>query len=321
MQRRLCLFVASLAALTAMGPPAATAKIRELPLRTVADDVRLAQAADATTLGYRLQSAADAMVRSDDRVTRRVPAPAGCSAAAFGSGRVAYECDESSVRVEHFPGLGWRLPRHLAVTSLTGEEHVDVQVLSPMTWVHAMSVADVGAQWIASPGGAHHARSSVEYINWRTSEIRGMQAWDLTLRPDLDAPGLLAPICDPLRARANPDPGEYDLDWNRFDVTIRSGWALVGLSETRARLYRCGRAAPVRLPRVFVNPVLGAGWIGEVRYEQERGLIELLRLRDRRRFRVRLPRGYYGSRLTFTRGRLYTLEMGGELKTAQLPRR
>jgi hypothetical protein len=295
---------AALCAATAWAAaPAGTLRAQRLG---AAKDIRWLGQAGPNAVAWRPPTwdPAPAVVRYDDGRLQTVPAPTGCGAWAAGSGRVAYDCGE-----DRTPDGG--LIRHLAVTSLTGDEIVRLDAHTKVNDDGGSPIGPdyVGAQWIRTANGCYHCGSWWEDVNWRTGEVRETYNTDPRLVADLDAPGLLVSLCAPLQAVPRPSVEE---SWPLYDVTVRDGWAVIEHppGQIRATLYRCGSSRPVRL---FPDgaPVLGDGWVGQSWKTKRHGwILQLVRLADLRRFAVTGLPAHFGRTgslriIAFTRGRAY----------------
>ncbi|MCW2995423.1 MAG: hypothetical protein JWQ18_2918 [Conexibacter sp.] len=319
--------------------PAATAaaKLPTLASHQVSSDAEWLGAADATTAAYRSPvgrtlTGGVAWLRPDAGPTRPAPVPAGCTAQAAGSGRIASNCGDTDVlrtpsEDEHWL---WRI----AVTSLSGGEEVqlDQTLHTDAGGSMAARIDWVGAQWVRSIESGYHATYHFQNVNWRTGEQRSTRETDPAQVVDLDAPGLYAPMCPPLHATVQPDTDSSDevqeLAPALRPVTVRGGWALITRATywsdfQSAKLYRCGSGKAIALPRGFGGAkyheagglTLGDGWLAVYRPDGMR----LLRLADRRQFKVSgAPGAAY-----FTEGRLYVVSghLPAALRTVVLPQR
>ena len=305
----------SLALLAVLVAPAAAdaARPRVLIPHQLAPGLAWIGATDPATAAFATTSGT--FLRPDDGPATSVPAPGGCGPSAAGDGLIAYQCGPSVV------DAGTRLA-HLAVTDAAGRELARVDQRTPLTNGEPSAPDAIGRQWIHTPEQDYHYYFD-HYVNWRTGEVRSSNVADGTVA-DLGAPGLTAALCAPLKPVIAPG-GIADLGPNTLPVTVRGRWVLIRGRDSpdgpHHRLYRCGSAVPVRLPAGFgVRPVLGDGWLADARHGDG---IHLLRLADRRPFRVRVSVSGYGE-LHFSRGRLYVWPgavpvPGGRWLTVRLP--
>jgi hypothetical protein len=312
--RRLALLV--LAALVLIAPASAHGA-RTLTSHRVADSARWLGAIDARTAAYATRATGGAAVlRTDVGQVSVVPSPAGCDVTAAGARRIVSMCGDWYA----LPGSGSPpLASDVAVTDAAGGNRVRVRQTIPSTSeVPPGGPTAVGAEWILTAWNVHSDSWTNIYTNWHTGETREGEPLDPRHPDDLDAPGLAGELCSPLRATVVPaDQPAYG--FRMLPVTQRGAWVLIvraqddstPLHGRHASLYRCGSAKAIRLPAGFHPDALGDGWAADSLDGT------LLRLADRRVFRVSAPRGV----MHLTHGRAYVANPAvGELRTVLLPR-
>jgi hypothetical protein len=271
--------------------PASASGVSTVRPRLLGADVGWVARADATTVAYGARErGAGAMTVDDGGAVRAVPSPAGCFALTAGSGHLFYDCGEEfdwSTEIDH---------RHGRVTDLDGAEQarLDYDVRSIGADGAAPSdAAAIGEQWFRLYATCHHCDTwSIDY-NWHTGQVREVGLHDPALFEDLDAPLLTVPLCRPLRQ--NPAPPHDFENWPvMLPVEVHRPWALVGVAtetptgyQEASTLRRCGSSRPVAMPAGTSPFALGDGWVALWRKKPRSGSrLELLRLRDRRRFAV-----------------------------------
>jgi hypothetical protein len=246
---------------------------------------------------------------ADDGRTWTIAVPDGCTPKAAGGAAIAAVCapdrrDELSRPMTDVRPLGVIPIGEGPVTSIDQRTHVSSST-------RPGEPDAIGRQWIHSPWEGYHFRVDV-YVDRFSGETRTMRLHDGTVA-DLDAPALTVRLCAPLKPTVLKDTPEREAQPLTLPVTVRGRWALI--TTTRGpRLRRCGSSRPVTLPGGFEPQVLGDGWVAQIGPVG----VSLLRLSDRRRFRV--PALTEAQELHFTHGRLYSAGPAG-LRVVELPRR
>lgn len=247
-------------------------------------------AADRETLAVR---AADGSVvlLGDDGARPHAPAVVGCTADAVGSGRIAFDC--ADVPAPGAPPEQQRRVRTVVVTDLVGAEEGRVSV----PYAYGLNPARaVGAAWVEhlAPDPNGKVPGMPVWTSWRTGEQRTLDDKDPAIHADLDRPGLAAPYCAGMRAQPIPG-GNGSFAAPLRPVQYRAPWALVDTrvgaprpsNPVRHVLRRCGLAraatAPASLTTASVA-TLGEGWVAWRARGGNAATLQLLRLRDRRRF-------------------------------------
>jgi hypothetical protein len=297
--------------------------------RLIGTDVGWVRQADVTTVAYGARArGAGAMTVDDGGAVRAVPSPPGCFALTAGSGHLFYDCGEEfdwSTEIDH---------RHGRVTDLVGAEQArldyDVRSVGADGSAPSDAVA-IGEQWFRLSATCHHCDVWSMDFNWHTGEKREIGRHDPALSEDLDAPLLTVPLCRPLR-QSLPPSHDFESWPVMLPIEVHRPYALVdtavqapdGSSSERWTLRRCGSSRPVTVPTGTQPFALGDGWVALWRQRPRDGSrLELLRLRDRRRFAVAGRWGTRPPRVVLIAERAVALgdEVStGSLYTARLPK-
>jgi hypothetical protein len=329
MRKILIILGAALGVLAFAAPAPASSLVTVTP-RLLGTDVGWVARADATTVAYgAARRGAGAMTIADTGAVRAVPSPAGCFALTAGSGHLFYGCGEEfdwSTGIDH---------RHGRVTDLAGVEQARLDYDVPSAGADGAapsSASAIGEQWIHLYATCYHCGSwSLDY-NWHTGAMRLVRGHDARLFEDLDAPLLTVPICAPLSLAKEPDTESTGAPVF-LGVQVDRPWVLLesatgpepeGGFTYRWRLRRCGSSRPVAMPP-GTNPfALGGGWVALWRTHPRHGSrLELLRLRDRRRFTVAGFWGRQPPQVVLTAGRAVIrgdAVSAGSAYTLRLPR-
>ncbi|MEA2450214.1 MAG: hypothetical protein QOG63_2146 [Thermoleophilaceae bacterium] len=276
-------WLVALALVPATFPAGAVAAAPKPPLRSVGTP----ENANAVLTGRRMAAFRDPAgtihLYHDGHGWRAITAPSTCDGRpaalrAVGSGLALFEarCDDSA------PPAG--LVLRVATGAVTPAAPFGNESERPGgDWLDA-----IGAHWVKVLSWGYHWHDR-RYVDWRTGAVKHEDDAGSHRYPNLDRPGLFAPICRPLRRRENLDDDAYDNGppWLYYDQA--GGWGVTQLKEyaTRANqptlvLQRCG----ARRPRIELPwGVLGRGIVA---WAEPRGGVEyrvhVLRLRDGRRF-------------------------------------
>lgn len=246
---------------------------------------------DATTLAYGARIAGSGIeVLADGTGTpRAVAAPDGCSGAAAGSGHLLFACERG-----YSPASD---ARRAVVTAVDGsvQASLDYSLQNAPADSNPPGVASaIGSQWIHHTADCLYCDSWSVDLNWHTGEIRQPDLRALTSYEDLDAPDLLTPLCAPLKQNATPvgddDRGSYPSQV--LGVQVSGRWVLQGVRVIGPdgnptlgwQLRHCDTTKVYKTPAGTSPVALAGGFVVLVRSAD--GAVELLRLRDRRVFRL-----------------------------------
>jgi hypothetical protein len=247
---------------------------------------------DATTLAYGARRpGSGTQVLADGTGTPRAVAapegPAGCAGAAAGAGHLLFTC-----------GVGFTsssFTRRAVVTTAEGTVQADRDYTLQNSASDSNPVGEpdaIGAQWIHHIASCYHCDDSSVDVNWQTGEVRTLDQIGPRSFEDLDAPGLLSPLCAPLRQAVAP--GDDVSEWPLTLGLQRSGqWVLQGVYDPNSdafppvawRLRHCGTTKVYKMPGGADALALAGGFV-----LMDNGGPQLLRLRDRRVFKVN---GFY----------------------------
>lgn len=324
------LFTALTIALLAMaGPaPAAAPKPGTIRVHAMQAQASWVWVAGPRTIAYTAGRPGSGFVTlGDDGTVRSVPAPAGCTGDAGGSGHLVFGCVLST---DARTGVQTREER---VTDLRGAEQARVtyaEVPNPVDSGLFGGPVAMGEQWLHAEGSCYHCGVLTADVNWHTGEVRRTESADPSRYADLDAPDLSTPLCAPLRAEGLPDGAETEPAVLPY-VDVHGRWALLGTwasgpdgPRSTKRLWRCGSARPVDLGAGVTPVALGDGWVATQTAPAHRSpRLDLVRLRDRRRFTLpgvpgRITRS---PRVALSAGRVVIHASGTSLLTARLPSR
>jgi hypothetical protein len=156
--------------------------------------------------------------------SRAVVAPgAGCRPAAVGGNALLFDCPSTTS-----PGLGEAdepvlvslatgAPKPLPAAAAAALGPYASPVDTSVTW------SGVGDRWLLGRFSQYHVALTV-FVDRRTLAVR-RDTDDPRLTPDLDATGLMTPVCPPLR-RAPGDRGTTDAVDPLLALHVDHGWAL-----------------------------------------------------------------------------------------------
>jgi hypothetical protein len=303
--------------------PAAPAGAADLRAHQMTARANVFGMVDDTTFAYsepRPGGITAVALRGDDGRTRTVLAPDGCRLSGAGQGLLTGECGTTAVGSSaETVALFVQRPDGTVVTRLSATISADLA-----NGGGGVAPRAIGDRWIDLPNGAKDSPPWTTAVDWHNGEVRddlGLPTGPPDARHllDLDAPGLVVPLCSPLRRY----PGlsfEGTTSW--ADAIVRGRWALLQNPDETFVLRRCGSSRPVALPKGFVPSALGDGWVaGTTRIAHRSPRVDVVRLSDRRRFTVAGVPGQmvnYGT-LSLTRARLYASYDG--VFTVKLPGR
>ena len=173
------------------------------------------------------------------RFSAHPPPEPGCPYRDVGGGKLMWSCGS--------------YPLHVVIKKLrTGQ----VRSLDVAPGEISGSVAHVGTYWVAGSAGDHRGGHHDAWWSLVDGRSRGGSA-DPREIEDLDLPGLVRPLCSPLRRRPNPNADDY-FDFSpflpysydgRFGLTWDGAW----------ELDECGRKEPRVLPEGATGATLVAG--------------------------------------------------------------
>jgi hypothetical protein len=251
---------------------------------------------DATTLAYGARTVGSGIqVLSDGTgAPRTVAAPAGpqgCAGTAAGSRHLLFTCE-----------LGYTDAvdnRRAVVTAPDGTVQASVDYALPIAGADGTAPGypdAIGDQWIHHAASCHHCSEWSEDLNWHTGEVRRPDLRALTSYEDVNAAGLLTPLCAPLSQMPAPDIDFASLP-QTLGVQISGKWVLQGVAIPGPygnptlgwQLRHCGTTKVYKMPTGTSPVALAGGFVVLMRLKSrtdERASMELLRLRDRRVFRV-----------------------------------
>lgn len=148
----------------------------------------------------------------------------------------------------------------------------------------------VGARWLQADIEGYHFEYP-EYLQWRSGERRRLKP-TRTEVVDLDRPGLVRRLCDPLRVPSNPAEDTYNTE-PRFNPTFLSaGRAAVWdpgrvTGRRRLDLQRCGSHRVVH-PAPGTGLQLSPRWLS---WMPTAGGVRVISVVGPRRYRIAVPRG------------------------------
>lgn len=252
---RTTLIAAAAAAAVLAGASAAGAA--DLRAHLVSDALVPIARADDTTVALQqsvFTPQATMVLRDDDRSTRTIAAPAGCTLSGAGHALVAGLCGRrdhpDSSDVELFVAGLDGVPIARFTTTVAADNANGYAALAP---------TGVGRQWLAIPNGGKDTAPWTTTVNWHTGETRDF-ADDPERVIDLDGSAPVRPTCA-TRGQVVLAPGE----------------------DGSTVLSTCGGRRRLALPKGFHPAALGDGWaFGAVRRAGHRLQAGLVRLSYRR---------------------------------------
>jgi hypothetical protein len=245
---------------------------------------------DGTTLAYGARTVGSGIqVLADGTGTPRVVAappdgPYGCAGAAAGAGHLLFSCNLGYASMS--------VTRRAIVTAADGtvEASRDYTLQGTADGSTPGEADAIGAHWIHHPGGCYHCGGFSVDVDWQTGAVREPRLGSLRNVEDLDAPDAVTRLCAPLKQSGPPaDAGEFD-EWPATLGLQRSGhWVLQGVYAPSSdafppvawRLRHCGTTKVYKMPGGAEPLALAGGFV-----VMDDGGLELLRLRDRRVFRI-----------------------------------
>jgi hypothetical protein len=214
----------------------------------------------------------DARTGAIDEVARP---PGVCIATGIGAGALVYTCEGAYAAIGTARLMNLRTG---TVRPVVGDPP------APFGQFPARSFIAVGARWIQATVSDYHSDVSGFYSRATGEPYGGPTVFGPHVQPDLDSPGLRAPICSPLVARGRQfDP--YDSNdgyWplqiegrNALDV-IRAGRT----GQTKLVLRHCGTTRHRTICRTWCfSPVLDGG---QVLWADDEGILHAFDVHDRR---------------------------------------
>jgi hypothetical protein len=295
------LILVALLVCTASAATAGATTVRTLKPHLLSVNVDWVGQADATTLAYGgLRPGSAIEVLADGGAPRSVTAPdgpQGCNGSAAGSGHLVFGCS-----LGYADGVELR---RAVVTAPDGTVQASLDYRLPLAGAGAAGYSSpdaIGSAWLHHTGGCYHCGIWSEDVDWHTGEVRRPDLGALTTYEDLDAAGLLTPLCAPVKQLPSPE-GEY---WPQTLGVQRWGqWVLQGTTmrnddqrlEQAWRLRHCGTTKIYKMPAGTRPVALVGGFVVLLARTSPYSVshIQLLRLRDRRVFAVGgrwIPRGF-----------------------------
>jgi hypothetical protein len=286
--RKISHVLALVAALLLVPASAQSAPLRALKPRLLSTATAWVGQLDATRLAYgdrRLGASVE--VLADAGAPRAVKPPAGCGAAAAGSGHLLFDCPTGAV----FPAPD---TRRVVVTASDGTPQAAVAYTLPRAGADGSEAGwpeAIGAEWIRHSASCYHCATWTEDVNWHTGDVRQPDLSARTSYEDLDATGLTTPLCAPLKLM--PGPGD-DQTPVQLGVQVSGARVLQEVAVEKPegdalawRLRRCGSSEAYKMPAGRTPLALRGAWVVLARpLSGQREALELLRLRDGRRFAV-----------------------------------
>jgi hypothetical protein len=273
--------LAALLVVAALGATTAgAASVRTLKAHQISSSAGWVGQVDATTLAYGASTiGSGTLVLRDGTSTPKVIAPpAGpeCKGAAAGAGHLLFTC---------YLGYNYGVSaRRAVITAADGT----VQTSIDYNMTDAADPDGIGAQWIHHQGGCYHCGVWSADVNWHTGEVRKADLSALTGYEDLDAPGLVAPLCAPLKQNPLPDGvDEGNYQPSQLGMQVSGKWALQGVWDKADgriawQLRHCGTTKVYKTPAGTTPVAIAGGFV----VLAGKGGNSLLRLRDMRSFRL-----------------------------------
>ncbi len=212
--------------------------------------------------------------------TTDVTNPAGCARTAVGAGPLLFECPPQGIdlALPAIVDIATRDERRPFTSDGIRHSHVSLEQLR---WV------GIGRHWLHALASGYHYSGVSDFYDWRDGARRWDDAGPRRI-PNLDLPGLFAPLCRPLTRRENEQLAYESTNRYSAPFAYRGGWAL--LDGRRVRAQRCGAAKPVTLCATACGAARGLGPGGRVAWTRRRTL-HARRLGTRRAWSWRVPAG------------------------------